>query len=207
MGHFAYRDPGGHFGFEWRDRQTDTLNMLQLLASAGLVLAVSASPVLYLQESGAEVHPRMRREAEAQFVVSSPYVIPATYASPAVTFAAPNVVKAPTVVNAPSAVNTSPNVAFKPTMYSANPVAVADPAANPEPFLFSMFGGGGYGMNGGSFFDNNLGGKADYGNYGYRRYPSYGDYYRTHRYPINDGWMLWDEDLRDLDSKSNKIGK
>merc|ERR1711934_45689 len=171
--------------------QTDTLNMLQLLASAGLVLAVSASPVLYLQESGAEVHPRMRREAEAQFVVASPYVIPATYASPEVTFAAPNVMKAPTV----------------PTMYSANPVAVADPAANPEPFLFSMFGGGGYGMNGGSFFDNNLGGKADYGNYGYRRYPSYGDYYRTHRYPINDGWMLWDEDLRDLDSKSNKIGK
>jgi len=48
--------------------------------------------------------------------------------------------------------------------------------------------------------------KADYGNYGERRYPSYGDYYRTHRYPINDGWMLWDEDLRDLDSKSNKIG-
>ena len=43
--------------------------------------------------------------------------------------------------------------------------------------------------------------------YGHRRkYPTYGDYYRTHRYPINDGWMLWDEDLRDLDSKSNKIG-
>jgi len=38
------------------------------------------------------------------------------------------------------------------------------------------------------------------------RYPSYGDYYRTHRYPINDGWMLWDEDLRDKDSKSDKIG-
>ena len=84
---------------------------------------------------------------------SSPYVIPATYASPEVTFAAPNVVKAPSAVN-------TPNVAFKPTMYSANPVAVADPAANPEPFLFSMFGGGGYGMNGGSFFDNNLGGKV-----------------------------------------------
>ena len=48
--------------------------------------------------------------------------------------------------------------------------------------------------------------KADYGNYGERKYPTYGDYYRTHRYPINDGWMLWDEDLRDLDSKSNKIG-
>ena len=49
--------------------------------------------------------------------------------------------------------------------------------------------------------------KAEYGNYAGRRpYPSYGDYYRTHRYPINDGWMLWDEDLRDLDSKSDKIG-
>ena len=49
--------------------------------------------------------------------------------------------------------------------------------------------------------------KADYDEHGYRRrYPTYGDYYRTHRYPINDGWMLWDEDLRDLDSKSDKIG-
>ena len=49
--------------------------------------------------------------------------------------------------------------------------------------------------------------KAEYDEHGYRRrYPTYGDYYRTHRYPINDGWMLWDEDLRDLDSKSNKIG-
>ena len=28
------------------------------------------------------------------------------------------------------------------------------------------------------------------------KYPTYGDYYR----------MLWDEDLRDMDSKSNKIG-
>merc|ERR1712039_630320 len=51
------------------------------------------------------------------------------------------------------------------------------------------------------------GGKADYGHEtGRRPYPVYGDYYRTHRYPLNDGWMLWDEDLRDLDSKSNKIG-
>ena len=49
--------------------------------------------------------------------------------------------------------------------------------------------------------------KADYGHdAGRRKYPTYGDYYRTHRYPLNDGWMLWDEDLRDLDSKSNKIG-
>ena len=49
--------------------------------------------------------------------------------------------------------------------------------------------------------------KAEYDEHGYRRrYPTYGDYYRTHRYPINDGWMLWDEDLRDMDSKSNKIG-
>ena len=49
--------------------------------------------------------------------------------------------------------------------------------------------------------------KADYGHEtGRRPYPTYGDYYRTHRYPLNDGWMLWDEDLRDLDSKSNKIG-
>jgi len=38
------------------------------------------------------------------------------------------------------------------------------------------------------------------------RYPTYGDYYRLHGYPINDGWGLWDEDLRGLDSKSNQIG-
>ena len=49
--------------------------------------------------------------------------------------------------------------------------------------------------------------KADYGNYGDRYYPTYGDYYRTHRYPLNDGWMLWDEDLRDKDTaKAGKIG-
>merc|ERR1711912_57754 len=62
-------------------------------------------------------------------------------------------------------------------------------------------------FNFGRYFNNNLGGKADYGHdAGRRKYPTYGDYYRTHRYPLNDGWMLWDEDLRDLDSKSNKIG-
>merc|ERR1711936_357728 len=84
---------------------------------------------------------------------------------------------------------------FKPTTYVAQPAA--------EPFFFNNMGRyGGMGWLG----SNNMGGKADYGNYGERRYPSYGDYYRTHRYPINDGWMLWDEDLRDLDSKSNKIG-
>merc|ERR1711941_122245 len=62
-------------------------------------------------------------------------------------------------------------------------------------------------FNFGRYFNNNIGGKADYGHdAGRRKYPTYGDYYRTHRYPLNDGWMLWDEDLRDLDSKSNKIG-
>ena len=35
-----------------------------------MVLAVSASPVLYLHESGAEALPRMRREAEAQFIMA-----------------------------------------------------------------------------------------------------------------------------------------
>jgi len=76
-------------------------------------------------------------------------------------------------------------VSYTPTTYAADP----------------MF------FNFGRYFNNNIGGKADYGNYGERRkYPTYGDYYRTHRYPLNDGWMKWDEDLRDLDSKSNKIG-
>merc|ERR1719458_578673 len=73
-----------------------------------------------------------------------------------------------------------------PTMYAAQPVA--QPA--PEPFLFgNMMGGFGGGYRGmGWLGSNNMGGKAEYGNYGMdRRYPSYGDYYRTHRYPINDG--------------------
>jgi len=180
--------------------------MLRLLVSAGLVLAVSASPVLYLHESGAEALPRMRREAEAQFIMASPYeyLIPAApaiygthpYASPRVTYTAPNVASAPSVVN-------TPNVAYKPTMYAANPVA--NPVANPEPFLFGsggMFGGGR------NYLNNNIGGKAEYGyGYGQRRYPTYGDYYRTHRYPLNDGWMNWDEDLRDKDTaKADKFG-
>jgi len=85
---------------------------------------------------------------------------------------------------------------FKPTTYVAQPAA--------EPFFFNNMGRyGGMGWLG----SNNMGGKADYGNYGERRYPSYGDYYRTHRYPINDGWMLWDEDLRDKDTaKADKFG-
>jgi len=86
-------------------------------------------------------------------------------------------------------------VSYTPTTYVAAPAA--------EPFFFNM---GNMGRYNGWLGSNNMGGKADYGNYGERKYPTYGDYYRTHRYPINDGWMLWDEDLRDLDSKSNKIG-
>merc|ERR1712241_510012 len=86
-------------------------------------------------------------------------------------------------------------VSYKPTTYVAQPAA--------EPFFFNNMGRyGGMGWLG----SNNMGGKADYGDYGERYYPTYGDYYRTHRYPINDGWMLWDEDLRDKDSKSDKIG-
>merc|ERR1739842_179634 len=77
-------------------------------------------------------------------------------------------------------------VAYTPTTYAADP----------------MF------FNFGRYFNNNIGGKADYGHEaGRRKYPTYGDYYRTHRYPLNDGWMLWDEDLRDKDTaKAGKIG-
>jgi len=77
-----------------------------------------------------------------------------------------------------------------PTTYAANPVA--------DPMFFNF----------GRYFNNNIGGKADYGHEaGRRKYPSYGDYYRTHRYPLNDGWMKWDEDLRDKDTaKAGKIG-
>ena len=85
---------------------------------------------------------------------SSPYPgMYSPYASPKVIYATPKIDKAPTVVEA------------KPTMYFASPVAnadaspVAEPTANPQPFLFGMLGGG-YGRGGGSFFDNNLGGKV-----------------------------------------------
>merc|ERR1712241_14908 len=80
-----------------------------------------------------------------------------------------------------------PKEVFKPTTY----------VAAPQPFFF--------GMNGmGAIWNNNMGGKADYDGYGHRYYPTYGDYYRTHRYPINDGWMLWDEDLRDKDTRQGR---
>jgi len=89
-------------------------------------------------------------------------------------------------------------VSYTPTTYVAAPAA--------EPFLFGGMMSGGMGRYG-WLGSNNMGGKADYGNYGERKYPTYGDYYRTHRYPINDGWMLWDEDLRDKDTaKADKFG-
>merc|ERR1712039_264991 len=90
-----------------------------------------------------------------------------------------------------------PKVEYKPTTYVAQPAA--------EPLFFNNMGFGRYGN--GWLGSNNMGGKAEYGNYGDRYYPTYGDYYRTHRYPLNDGWMLWDEDLRDKDTpKAGKIG-
>merc|ERR1712045_182827 len=101
-----------------------------------------------------------------------------------------------------------PQAVYQPQVaYVQQPQPVAQPVAEPL-FFGNMMGGGMYGGYRGMGWlgSNNMGGKADYGNYGERRYPSYGDYYRTHRYPINDGWMLWDEDLRDKDSKSDKIG-
>merc|ERR1712241_405379 len=71
-----------------------------------------------------------------------------------------------------------PKEVFKPTTY----------VASPQPFFF--------GMNGmGAIWNNNMGGKADYDGYGHRYYPT------------NDGWMLWDEDLRDKDTaKADKFG-
>merc|ERR1712214_271550 len=126
---------------------------------------------------------RRKREAEAepQFIATQFYD-PTTGAKayypvmPAQQYVQTPVVQTPVVQQ---------QVAYTPTTYAADP----------------MF------FNFGRYFNNNIGGKADYGHdAGRRPYPSYGDYYRTHRYPLNDGWMLWDEDLRDLDSKSNKIG-
>merc|ERR1712018_418813 len=159
---------------------TDTATMLGLALIASLAAAVSAMPT-----------------ADPQFMYYVPansYVQPQAVYQPQVAY-----VQQPQAVAQPKT-----EAVVKPTMYAAQPVA--QPVA--EPFFFGGMNGmyGGYrGM--GWLGSNNMGGKADYGmNYGERRYPSYGDYYRTHRYPINDGWMLWDEDLRDMDSKSNKIG-
>merc|ERR1712027_302508 len=154
------------------DRQeptaTDTAAMLGLALIASLAAAASAMPT-----------------ADPQYM----YYVPAT------SYVQPQAVYQPQVayVQQPQAVaQPKTETVMKPTMYAAQPVA--------QPFLFS---GGMYGMNGGYrgmgwLGSNNMGGKAEYGDYGMgRKYPTYGDYYRTHRYPINDGWMLWDEDLRD----------
>merc|ERR1712226_1727287 len=156
---------------------TDTVTMLGLALIASLAAAASAMPA-----------------ADPQFMYYVPansYVQPQAVYQPQVAY-----VQQPQTVAQPKT-----ETVMKPTMYAAQPVA--------QPFLFgNMMGGLGGGYRGmGWLGSNNMGGKAEYGNYGMdRRYPSYGDYYRTHRYPINDGWMLWDEDLRDMDSKSNKIG-
>merc|ERR1712165_229476 len=120
-------------------------------------------------------------DADPQFI-ATPYVYPYQ----------PAVQTVPAVTSyTPSPVQTVPQVSYVQAAPHTRTVYTADP----------MF------FNFGRYFNNNLGGKADYGHdAGRRKYPTYGDYYRTHRYPLNDGWMLWDEDLRDLDSKSNKIG-
>ena len=74
---------------------------------------------------------------------SSPYVIPV--ASPEVAYTVPNVARTPPVVN-------TPTVAYAPTMYIANPTA------NPDAMFFGM--GGMYGNRGGSYLNNNIGGKV-----------------------------------------------
>merc|ERR1712224_851028 len=84
-----------------------------------------------------------------------------------------------------------PKEVYTPTTYMASP----------QPVFFEKLLFGGY---------KDYKYKSNYGGYGHsgrRNYPTYGDYYRTHRYPINDGWMLWDEDLRDKDTaKADKFG-
>merc|ERR1711944_125499 len=160
---------------------TDTATMLGLALIASLAAAASAMPTADPQYM--------------YYVPANSYVQPQAVYQPQVAY-----VQQPQVVAQPKT-----ETAVKPTMYAAQPVA--QPVA--EPFLFgNMMGGGMYGGYRGMGWlgSNNMGGKAEYGDYGSRKYPTYGDYYRTHRYPINDGWMLWDEDLRDMDSKSNKIG-
>merc|ERR1712117_240903 len=95
----------------------------------------------------------------------------------------------------------------QPTVQTVQPVQPQVSYVQAAPQVRTVYTADPMFFNFGRYFNNNLGGKADYGHdAGRRKYPTYGDYYRTHRYPLNDGWMLWDEDLRDLDSKSNKIG-
>ncbi len=59
-----------------------------------------------------------------------------------------------------------------------------------------------------NIFNNNFGGKASYDQhrYGHGGY-GYDDFHYPGHFHINDGWMLWDEDLRDRDSKkTDKFG-
>ncbi len=57
-----------------------------------------------------------------------------------------------------------------------------------------------------NIFNNNFGGKASYDQHRYGN-RGYEPYYPPSLYPLNDGWMLWDEDLRDRDSKyTDKFG-
>merc|ERR1712018_869513 len=145
---------------------TDTATMLGLALIASLAAAASAIPTADPQYM--------------YYVPANSYVQPQAVYQPQVAY-----VQQPQVVAQPKT-----ETSVKPTMYAAQPVA--QPVA--EPFLFgNIMGGGMYGGYRGMGWlgSNNMGGKGMYNN----RYPSYGDYYRTHRYPINDGWMLWDEDL------------
>merc|ERR1711944_186854 len=141
------------------DRQeptaTDTAAMLGLALIASLAAAVSAMPT-----------------ADPQFMYYVPansYVQPQAVYQPQVAY-----VQQPQDVAQPKT-----ETVMKPTMYAAQPVA--QPGA--EPFFF---GGGMYGMNGGYrgmgwLGSNNMGGKGMYDEGMYKnRYPSYGDYYRTH---------------------------
>merc|ERR1712027_194280 len=148
---------------------TDTATMLGLALIASLAAAASAMPTADPQYM--------------YYVPANSYVQPQAVYQPQVAY-----VQQPQAVAQPKT-----ETVMKPTMYAAQPVA--QPVAEPL-FFGNMMGGGMYGGYRGMGWlgSNNMGGKAEYG-----------DYYRTHRYPINDGWMLWDEDLRDMDSKSNKI--
>merc|ERR1712012_1228623 len=67
-----------------------------------------------------------------------------------------------------------PEAVMKPTMYAAQPVA--QPVAEPL-FFGNMMGGGMYGGYRGMGWlgSNIMGGKAEYGDYGSRKYPTYGD--------------------------------
>jgi hypothetical protein len=170
-----------------------------------------ASPYAYRYRRDAEAEP----EADSQVYMTSPYVAspyvathqysaatPYVYANqyPASTYAATYPAATYPAATYASAYPQPAMTYAQPKIATTAGVVATPYAANP--FFFNMGGGGIWG--------NNFGGKASYGGsqqkQGYPTANGHDDHYHGH-FHINDGWGLYDEDLRDRDTpKSDKFG-